>query len=61
MVQLSDDKVIVAESEEQLQRLINVVVAKGVSKHPVPNNGARVPFFGQAGHADPLDDWQCSS
>ena len=29
---------------------------------PVPSNGGPITvFFGQAGHADPLDGWQCSS
>ena len=28
---------------------------------PPPVMVDRLPFFGQAGHADPLDGWQCSS
>ena len=28
---------------------------------PPPEMGVRLLFFGQAGHADPLDGWQCSS
>ena len=27
---------------------------------PPPAMGARLPFWGQAGHADPMDGWQCS-
>ena len=26
-----------------------------------PNDTADLPFFGHAGHADPLDGWRCCS
>ena len=32
-----------------------------VSKHPGGSNGDRFTVLGQAGHADPLDGWRCSS
>ena len=34
---------------------------QSVSTLPPATMGARLPCFGQAGHADPLDGWQCSS
>ena len=32
-----------------------------LSNLPNPEMGARLPFFGQAVHVDPLDGWRCSS
>ena len=32
-----------------------------VSTHPAPSNGVPITILWQAGHADPLDGWKCSS
>ena len=44
----------------ELSRRLHTAV-QIVSKPPAPSNGEPIYLFGQGGHADPLDNWRCSS